>query len=207
MSRFAPLMILAMVAASLSGCASTEFVSAWKAPLDGPIQFQGKRVAAIVVTANESIRRVAEDSLAREISARGAQGTAGYRLVSGEALKDQDKAKQTLKEANIQGAVVMRVVSNQQEVSYSPGTAWYNGNYYGSFWGYWGYSWPAVYDPGYLSTDTVVLVETLVYSVVQDKLLWAGYSKTTNPSEVPKFVKELSAAAAKEMKKAGFIVQ
>jgi hypothetical protein len=62
------------------------------------------------------------------------------------------------------------------------------------------------YDPGYLRTDTVVMVETLVYSVTEDKLLWAGRSRTTNPSNVSKFILELSNKAASEMKKAGFIV-
>jgi hypothetical protein len=61
------------------------------------------------------------------------------------------------------------------------------------------------YDPGYLRTDTVVMVETLVYSVSQDKLLWAGQSKTTNPSNIQDFIKDLSDAAAKEMRKAGFV--
>jgi hypothetical protein len=49
------------------------------------------------------------------------------------------------------------------------------------------------------------MVETLVYSVEQDKLLWAGQSKTTNPSNIQDFIRELSDAAAKEMRKAGFV--
>ena len=39
---------------------------------------------------------------------------------------------------------------------------------------------------------TVVSVETLVYSLKQDKLVWAGRSETTNPSRVDTFVKELA---------------
>jgi hypothetical protein len=61
------------------------------------------------------------------------------------------------------------------------------------------------YDPGYLRTDTVVMVETLIYSVTDDKLLWAGRSKTTNPSNVREFIQELSDGAVKEMEDAGFI--
>ncbi|HSF18031.1 MAG TPA: hypothetical protein VLK65_21010 [Vicinamibacteria bacterium] len=201
-----PYYVLLLGVIALAGCSSTGFVSTWKEPLDGPIDFKGKRVAAIVLSKDEGTRRVAEDTLAREISKRGAQGTAGYLLVRGENdTANVEDAKRKLREANIQGAVVMRAVSSEQEVSYSPGTAWYSGAYYGSFWGYWGYGWPMVYDPGYLRTDTIVHVETLVYSVEGDKLLWAGRSKTTNPSKVKEFIQELSTAAAKEMRKAGFI--
>lgn len=192
-------------AAVVSGCASTTFVSSWKEPLDGPLEFDGKRVAAVVVSSNESIRRTGEDALAREISKGRAQGVPSYSIVGTDKLESQEAAKKALTDAKIEGAVVMRVVSSEKEMSYSPGTAWYGAPYYGSFYGYWGYGWGAVYDPGYLRTDTVVMVETLIYSLAQDKLVWAGHSKTTNPSDVTKFIQELSKAARKEMKKAGFI--
>jgi len=63
----------------------------------------------------------------------------------------------------------------------------------------------ALHDEG-LTEDTIVSVETLVYSVNQDKLVWAGMSETTNPSKVDAFIKELSTGAIKEMKKAGLLV-
>jgi hypothetical protein len=199
-----------LCALSLGGCASTSFVSTWKEPVDGPFNFRGKRVAAIVVSADESVRRPAEDALAREISKRGAQGTPSYTILRGvpaEPPTDEAAARKILQDADIEGAVLMRVVSSDKETSYSPGTAaaWYGGPHYRSFYGYWGWGWGMAYDPGYLRTDTVVLVETLVYSVTQDKLLWAGRSKTTNPSNVSKLVKDLATAAAQEMRKSGFI--
>jgi len=206
MSRTVTLCGLAFAGAIAAGCATTSFVSSWKAPLDGPIEFDNKRVAAVVVSGDQATRRAGETALAREISARGAQGVPSYTIIDGDAVKDKDAAKKKLQDANIEGAVIMRVVSKDQELSYSPGTSWYGAYpYYGSFGGYWGYGWGMAYDPGYLRTDTIVMVETLVYSLVQDKLLWAGQSKTTNPSNIQKFIAELSDAAAKEMRKAGFV--
>ncbi|MGH9321944.1 MAG: hypothetical protein ACRD3V_18910 [Vicinamibacteria bacterium] len=208
MFRPRKMLVLPFAFGALAGCASTSFVSSWKAPLDGPIEFDNKRVAAVVVSADESTRRIGEDALAREISAGGrAQGVPSYTVISEDILRDKEASRKALQDENIDGAVVMRAISSDQEISYSPGTGWYAGPYshYGSFYGYWGYGWPTVYDPGYLRTDTVVMVETLVYSVSQDKLLWAGQSKTTNPSDIRKFIQELSKGAAREMEKAGFI--
>jgi hypothetical protein len=66
--------------------------------------------------------------------------------------------------------------------------------------GYWGRGWgTASVTLG--PTNTIVSVETLVYSLKQNKLLWSGRSKTTNPENVEKMVQELSAATAKELKK------
>ena len=39
-------------------------------------------------------------------------------------------------------------------------------------------------------------VETLVYDLRTDKLVWAGKSQSTNPSRVDALIKELVSAAA-----------
>ena len=58
------------------------------------------------------------------------------------------------------------------------GPGW--GGYGGFYGGFYGYGWGAAYSPGYLRTDTIVHVETLVYDLNQNKLVWAGQSKTRN---------------------------
>jgi hypothetical protein len=101
----------------------------------------------------------------------------------------------------------MRAVGTEKEISSSPGGYYWGAPYYGSFWGtgYYGYGWGAVYDPGYIRTDTIVKVETLIYDMKTDKLVWAGLSQSTNPDRVDTLIKELVAAAAAEMKKQGLI--
>ena len=78
---------------------------------------------------------------------------------------------------------------------------------YGPYWGgYYGYGWGGAWGGGTdIRTNTIVTVETLVYSLKQNKLIWAGQSTTTNPSLVDSFVRELAEAAAREMKKAGLL--
>ena len=84
---------------------------------------------------------------------------------------------------------------------------YWGGPAYATFWGggYYGYGWGGVYSPGYVTTDTIVSVEILVYSLEQDKLVWAAQSQTTNPSKVGPFIKELVAKAADQMKKEGLV--
>jgi hypothetical protein len=50
-----------------------------------------------------------------------------------------------------------------------------------------------------------VVVETRVYSLKQNKLVWGGQSKTTNPKNVDALVRKLAAAAAKELKDLGLV--
>jgi hypothetical protein len=53
--------------------------------------------------------------------------------------------------------------------------------------------------------DTVMRVEVLVYSLEQNKLVWAGVSKTTNPKSANALVKQLVDKVASELKKAGLV--
>jgi hypothetical protein len=103
----------------------------------------------------------------------------------------------------------MRVVGKDQQVTQTPGGVYWGGPAYATFWGggFYGYGWGAVYSPGYITTDTIVSVETLVYSLKQDKLVWAGQSETTNPSKVGPFISELVAKVAAEMKKEGLVAR
>lgn len=190
---------------TLVTAASTRFISTWKNPAIGLVDLDGKKFAAFVVSSDDTMRWGPEETLATEMRRRGIDCVAGYTMLPGELARDQEKAKEFLANSGITGAVMMRVVSRETETYHSPGTAWYSAGYYPSFWGYWNYGWSVVYTPGYTKSDTVVSIETLVYSVERDELIWAGMSETTNPKDVRKFVKELIDAAGKQMRKAGLV--
>ena len=99
----------------------------------------------------------------------------------------------------------MRPVSSDKVKSYS--SAVWTSAPYGSFWGYYPYGWSTLYIPASTREDTVVGVETLVFSVKQNQLLWAGMSETKNPKNLQQFVKDLVVEAVKEMQKEGLIAK
>jgi hypothetical protein len=188
------------VAVGALGCATTQFKSTWKDPTAQPVTLHGQKVAAFVITPVESLRRASEDILARELSARGVQGIPGYQLTGAQPVRDSETLRRTLEQAGVEGSVIMRVVDRRQELNYVPG-----GPSYGTMWGYWDYGWGMASGPGYLQTDTIVSIETLVYSIPQDKLLWGGVSETTNPSNLDAFIKEIVKAAGEEIRRAGLV--
>lgn len=190
-----------------SASAGTKFDSTWKNPDAKPESFRGKKVMALVVSDEEAARRGAEDELAHQITLQGPQGVAAYRILPSGKAKDKETAKAAFEKEGAVGVVVMRVLGKDQEMSSQGGTMWYTSGSYGTFWGgYWGTGWNAVYTPGYLRTDTMVTVETLIYSLEQDKLVWGGRSKTTNPKRVDTAIHDLAKMVAKEIKKAGLTI-
>ena len=197
----------------LAGCATTTFTSIWKAPDAQPLQFKaGDKVVAMVVADSTGLRRSGEANLADELDKRGLKGIPAYTLIPDADIKDEAKAKAAIEASGAVGVILMRPMGKEQEISSTPST-YYGGAYYGrpgygGMWGggYYGYGWGGgVYDPGTIRTDTYVSIETVIYDLRQNKLVWAGQTKTMNPSDVEGFVTELATAVSKELRESGMV--
>jgi hypothetical protein len=195
--------LASLIALAAAGCATTTFESTWKAPDAKPLQFQaGDRIVAMVVSDQVSIRRSGEANLADVLDGRGFKAVPAYTLIPEEEVHDEAKAKARIEAANVVGVVVLRPRGSEQKVTTTGGS--YGPPYYGGFWG-GGYYYNSWYAPPVTRTDTYVAIETLIYDLRQNKLVWAGRSKTMNPKDVEAFVGELAVAVAGELRKAGLI--
>jgi hypothetical protein len=190
----------------LVACATTTFNATWKNPEAQALSFKpGDKVLAMIVSRNEAVRRAAEDALARELTQRGLQGIPAYTILPTPLTKDKEAAKAAAEQAGVVGVVSMRALAIGKDVT--AGSAMYTGPAYGSYWGsgYYGSGWNTAYDPSYIRTDTIVTVETLVFDLRQDKLVWGGQSETINPENVDAFVQDLVDEAAAELRKEGLV--
>lgn len=187
--------------AALTGCASTSLRQSWKDPGTTSLLPPG-RVLVIAMSDDPSVRRSAEDELVRRIGADRAD--ASYRVLADADLLDTESAKRKVAAGGYNYALALRPVSKSQELTYVPGTIT-PVPYRGGFWGYYGYGWGAYYDPGYVRTDTIVQIETLLYWLDEDKLVWAGLSETVNPSSAAKVVGEIARLVGKDLAKKGLI--
>jgi len=202
MSRIAALTLAASAVLSATVLAGPKFTSTWKAPDAAGTSFAGKKVAALIISQNQNLRVSGEEALVRELGAIGLpNGVASYRIVPREELRDPDKARGWYERSNVEGVVSMRLLKADTRTTWSP-SVW-SSPYYSSFWSYYGYGWGSVYDPGYTTSDTFAIVETLVFSIPQNKLLWAGVTESKNPKDPGQVIKDIVTATVKEMKKQG----
>jgi hypothetical protein len=194
---------------TLGGCASSDgFVSSWKAPDAKALNLRNAKVAAVVMMDGEATRRPAEEALAREITARGAQGIPMYTLLSGASPSDEAAARAACENAGVQGVVAIKPTAVDKKITAEDVT--YLSPTYTGYWGdYYGYGWGTSYAPvtagQSIYADTVVTIETRVYSLKQNKLVWVGKSKTTNPSNIDDEVRKLAAMTARQLEKEGLL--
>jgi hypothetical protein len=189
----------------LSACGSTTFTSTWKAPDAQRVDPVGKSIAALVISSDKKRRRDAEVYLTHELTIRGARGVAAYTLI-GLDQPNVDYARARFKEAGVEGVVVMRVVGHDQRVIVDPGG--FSGSAYSSFGSYYSsYGVGMTYSTGSVQTDTVVTIETLIYSLNRDKLLWAGTSRTSNPEGLQSLITEVADGVASQVVKQGLVAR
>ena len=177
-----------------------EYTSMWASPDAAGVHFAGKKVAALVISSDQHLRVSAEEQLAGEIAKRGANGVATYRMAPAEELTTAERAKPWFERAGVEGVVALRPLRAETEIIHSP-SQWVTNSYYSTLWGYYGYGWSGVYVAGGTTRNSTLVVETLIFSLPLDKLLWAAVSTTTDPDHQPVFIKQLVDATVKEMKK------
>jgi len=190
-----------------SGCAATTFDSTWRNPEAQPGSFAGAKVLTVVQVADEGRRRTAEDILAADIVERGGQAVASYTLFPSITGLDTALAKAKAVEAGITGIVIMSFAGKERDVTTTVNVQpmYQSSMYYQQPWGAWYGGWYNPYPMETINVNTVVTVQTRVYSLRQNKLVWAGTSETLNPSSYADLINDLAQATAKELQSAGLL--
>ncbi len=193
-----PRFLLASLALGLGACTNTRLEQSWKAPEVGALSF--KKVMVIAATPDGAIRRTAEDAMKAQVSTIPV--VASYEVAPEHAvLTDRTRMAALIQEAGVDGVVVMRLISDDREVQYVPGSPMPRP--YVSFWGYYTrpYAMSAFYwEPGTIVNDRLVGIETNIYDVASENLVWSGYTKTRNPRDVATLIAEIADAVKSKLR-------
>jgi hypothetical protein len=174
-----------------TSCATTEMTSTWTDPAAKGAALS--KVAVVCMTKEAGLRRSAEDAATSQLQMKGAQAIASYQLLGDTDLKDREAVKAKLREAGVDGVLVMRMTGVTEQASMVDGP-------YSTFDGYYDYG-AAVYAPGYVQTETVVHAVSNLYSLSGNKLIWSGTSRTFDPASATQFMNDVSKAVAQSLQK------
>lgn len=195
----------------LFSCGSnTAIVNSWSDPETTLTQEQFKKVLVVALVKDEATRRTVENRIA---SKNPVFKTSFQYLNENTANLSQDQKLELLKNENFDGVLTMRLVSTDKETNYVPGTntSLYYGGFGGIYAGRYGYgfgNWygmyaPTFYSPGYYQETTYYRVETNIFSLVKNKLLWTGTTRSSHFSDVSTAVDEILTTLYKQMVKDG----
>jgi hypothetical protein len=188
---------------TISSCSSTKITSTWREP-NKEISIQKlNKVLVVALFKDETSCRKAEDQMVGYLYGKG---VASYDYLDKKfSQQNEDAIREKIKKDGFDGAVTMRLLDVDKEEKYARGNISMYPAYYNTFSSYYFRNWGYYSNPGYYLTTKTYIVETNVFSIKEDKIIWTGITKTIDPSGVVKMTEEISKAVFNEMVKQGFI--
>jgi hypothetical protein len=186
-----------------AGCASTKFTSTWMEP-----DYTGgafKKIVVMGVSRDETKRRVFEDVFAARLKAAGVDAIPSYTLIPENGKVEKDRLVPVVRQAGADGVLITRLVNIDQKTQYSPGyaTTVPAMGFYGNFYGYYSSAW--AYSPPVAYQYEVVTVETNLWQVKGERLVWSGTTQTFAPENFRKEVDGFADLLAGALKEKGLI--
>ncbi len=181
----------------LVSCApTTKIQKTWSDPSLSKEKFDSyKKVLVIAILKDETGRRIAEDKLVGSFT--NTQTIQSYTYLTS-ADTTQLIIEQKLMKDGFDAVLYMRLKKVEKSVTYNQGS-----DYYG--W-YGGYRAP-YYSSGYYSEDKTFVVETNLYEVASNKLMWSTITETLNPRTIEQSLDGIIYTLKSELSKKGYIKQ
>jgi hypothetical protein len=155
----------------LSSCATTTTTNVWKdQTYSGPV----KKILVMGISQKQGIQRFFEDEFVRQLREKGTDGVAGYTVLPYDEKMDKDFIAAKARESGADIVLVARPLSRQMQRTYVPGQVYSVPGSYSRWGSYYGHA----YSPGYVVEDEYVYIETNLYDVATEKLVWSNQSET-----------------------------
>jgi hypothetical protein len=176
----------------LMSCVSTKLEKSWADPSFNLNPNPYKKVLVVAPLKDAASQRIAEDKIVKEL--KKTVGVPSYTYLTPNDTDPKMLNEKLLKDG-FDGIIVMRLTDVEKSLSYNPGTS------YGGWYGYRGYT------PGYYTEDKTFLVETNMFAVKDDKLMWSGTTSSLNPTSFDQSMDGIISAIKTELQKKGILAK
>jgi len=203
--------VLLLAGALLAGCIQTKLVDQWQ--IDEPVTHKPEKVAVIAVLPDALMREAVEVDVARIMADKGTPAVPSSRVpgmsggIRGEI--DAEVATGLLREADVDGVVVMFYAGGQNSEGYVRSDYW--AEYVGSGVGYGGYSWGQPYfvdvytvrqGPGWADYQRSAYVESSYYDLETKLPVWRIVTETKDVEHADA-ASDIAGKMASQMRSAG----
>ena len=181
---------LALIALFLNGCSQTKVTSVWVDP-----EYQGDgidNVFVVGVSKDGGVRRIFEDEFVALFKQKGVIATSSYRVVPDEDLQNEKMLDIKVRESGSDTILMTRVLDIRKDTQYIPPDYVYAppAHYYGGWHGY--YNRAYMVSPGYTVEYETAMLETNLYDLKTDKLIWSARSDAPTDGKVGQHIKDFA---------------
>lgn len=191
---------------------STRITGSWVEPSAKGQMVQGKRLFIASLTRNMEVRAKLENALADQASQRGIiaiKSSEHFRPDFYQKIPSEQKLLGLIRNTGANAILTVSLINKESETRYVPGTRSYTPfpsyRWYGGFYSYFNYWRPIFYEPGYYVTDKTYFMETNLYDMKTNSLIWSAQSETMNPGSIDNFVKTYPKVLVSQLIKDGLL--
>lgn len=182
-------------------CSSTKIISSWREPNKVITNESLKKVLVVAIFDNDISSHNAEDQMVAYLNGKGVESYNYFKPSFDK--KNEEVIRTKIKKDGFDGAVTMRLIDVDKEKIYTTRDIEFFPDFYLTFSGYYYRSWYST--PGYYIETKTFTVETNVYSIKMNKIIWSGITKTTNPDGLKRMTSQIAKVVYKQMLKEGFV--
>ncbi len=197
--------LLSVVSFLLFSCANTKISQSWVEP--GHKKFYSD-LLIIGIGESEQTRRAYESYFVEELRGNAVEAEASYKLIKSNEKIDRDSVSKAIKGLDIDGVIVTHMVAIDEETVYRPSTGYmyggayggyYRGGHYGGLYSYYPHVNSYVHNPGYYTTHETYTLETSLYDVASEELVWTARSRTFSPGSIDEIIVDLTKLLIKDL--------
>jgi len=181
----------------LISCATTKQVKVWK---DDSYQGKLKKILVIGVSQLPLMRNFFESEFVDQLKARGVEGVVSNKIIPPEKMRDKEAVLSAIKGMGIEAVLVTRVVDKKYaDQFYGGGVALVPTGYDVGWDSIYAQSFAAVPLPVYQHSVDIVMLQTNVYDIQKEKLIFSAISKTYIEGAKESVVKPFIESMVKEL--------
>ena len=197
--------VLCVTSILLVSCANTKISQSWVEPGN---KKSYNDLLIIGIGESEQNRRAYESYFIEELRSHGIEAEASYKLIKSDEKIDRDTVTNAIKGMGIDGVIVTHMVAVEEETVYRPSTGYayggygggyYRGGYYGGLYSYYPHVNTYVHNPGYYTTHETYTLETSLYDVASEELVWTARSRTFSPESIDEIIVDLTKLLIKDL--------
>ena len=147
-----------------------------------------------------------ENVFVDELQKVNTQAMASYKVIGTVLEPDKKIVEAAVKKTGASSVLITRVVDRKSETNNYRGSLHFMpGGFYGNMYGYYDFSYRAIYTPPSSITRTTVLLESNLYDVATASLVWSAQSEAIDPKLLRTDFEKIVDVLIMDMKKKGVL--
>ncbi len=198
------LFALAVFLPLLSSCTNTKITSVWMDSEKAGTTFND--ILIIGIADEEHNRRLFEEQFTNQLKAAGTQSSVSYTLLPQGIDINRDTVSAAIEGKTVDAVIVTHLVAVEEETVYRPSMDYQPAyGYYNGLYSYYPHVHTYVHQPGYYTTHDIVKLETNLYEVATEQLVWSAQSSSFAPESAKEVIDELVNLVIKDLQQKGLI--